>query len=196
MLVRSDAIVSTAVRKRRANARAHNRHFRDPSCRSVNRTGSCRRLLDNLGMITSFSGHRVLVGGRIGTLTSRIGSSTVIPRSLLSRIATLISFPVTLQTDFRTHFLRMPRRTLVSAVRTSRGCFYLASGANGLRPCFVFVAGVRSGSPGRVVRNGRGIIHPHLTSTRFFFLRSRGRPLFTLARDLGAHMFRSGLNAV
>jgi len=129
-------------------------------------------------------------------LAAEVGGKVIEDNELLTEVANLVEYPVTLRGSFSPIFLNLPREVIISSLREHQKYFAIIDSQGNLLPYFIVVANNRPQDPRVVIRGNERVLSARLADAQFFFREDRKKTLFDRLEDLKLVVYQVKLGSM
>jgi len=129
-------------------------------------------------------------------LAEEVGGVVLEDEDLLTEVANLTEYPVTLRGSFAPAFLELPRDVLICSMREHQKYFTIINAHGALLPHFIVVSNNRVRDPQVVIKGNERVLSARLTDAQFFFREDRKKTLFDRVDELNQVVYQVKLGSM
>lgn len=120
----------------------------------------------------------------------------VVEPALLDEVTSLVEWPVALVAPIASHFLKVPREVLISAMEVHQRCFALENEQHELLPFFITISNIASETPKAVIVGNERVMRARLSDAEFFYQKDQNTPLIHHVDALKKVIFQEKLGTL
>lgn len=155
-----------------------------------------KALLTRGKVMAAFEARRAHIRSEVEALAERLGGQAVLDGALLDEVTALVEWPVALDGQFESRFLKLPREVLLATLQAHQRCFAVQDRNAALLPRFITVSNIESPDPGVIRAGNERVVRPRLSDAAFFWDQDRQHPLHTYRADLDRVSYQAALGSI
>ena len=196
MLFGSD-IIDASVLGIKASNKTYGHRFHHPDSIDINNADEYVSKLQSLGFVmVDMQQRRETILKQSHALAKSLGGEAIIDEDLLQEVTALVEWPVAVAGSFDTHFLEVPKESLISSMQDHQKYFPVMDADKNLLANFITISNIESKDVSQVIEGNERVIRPRLADAAFFWNQDCKQTLASRIESLDKVVFQNKLGSL
>ncbi len=196
MLFGSD-IIDASVLGIKASNKTYGHRFHHPDSIDINNADEYVSKLQSLGFVmVDMQQRRETILKQSHVLAKSLGGEAIIDEDLLQEVTALVEWPVAVAGSFDTHFLEVPKESLISSMQDHQKYFPVMDADKNLLANFITISNIESKDVSQVIEGNERVIRPRLADAAFFWNQDCKQTLASRIESLDKVVFQNKLGSL